>query len=150
MNTIFRHATLDELTTLVDFQLAMALETEGLRLHKETVERGVSAVFEDSNKGQYWIAEKNSQVVGNLLIIPEWSDWRNGSVWWIHSVYITPKYRGQGVFREMYNALKATVEASPQLFGLRLYVDQSNINAQKVYQQLGMTSDHYALFEWLK
>ena len=47
MNTIFRHATLDELTTLVDFQLAMALETEGLRLHKETVERGVSAVFED-------------------------------------------------------------------------------------------------------
>ena len=35
----------------------MAWETEQMHLVTETISNGVSAVFSDSNRGQYWVAE---------------------------------------------------------------------------------------------
>ena len=46
--------------------------------------------------------------------------------------------------------LKKQVEKSPELVGLRLYVDRQNKSAQKIYEKLGMSRDHYELYEWLK
>ncbi len=34
--------------------------------------------------------------------------------------------------------------------GIRLYVDKSNISAQKTYTKVGMNGEHYQLFEWMK
>ena len=34
--------------------------------------------------------------------------------------------------------------------GLRLYVDKRNQAAARVYEKLGMTREHYDLFEWLE
>jgi hypothetical protein len=42
------------------------------------------------------------------------------------------------------------VRESDELVGLRLYVDKSNKDAQSVYQTMGMTGEHYDLYEWLK
>ncbi len=140
----------DDLEHIVWFQITMALETEGLELDRETVTRGVRAVFEDPSKGEYWIAEQEGRPVGGLLTIPEWSDWRNGTVPWIHSVYVVPRARGQGVFKKLYVNLKTFVEASPELKGLRLYVDKQNLRAQRIYGKLGMSNEHYQLYEWLK
>ena len=139
-----------DLEHIVMFQLRMALETEGLTLDLDTVTQGVRAVFEDPSKGEYWVAEKDGQIVGGLLTIPEWSDWRNGTVLWIHSVYVVPKFRQQGVFKRLYMTLKEHVEASSDLCGLRLYVDKRNRQAQKVYEAMGMDGSHYRLYEWLK
>jgi GNAT superfamily N-acetyltransferase len=133
-----------------DFQVQMAWETEKLKLDPPTVLKGVSAVFDDPAKGKYWIAESEGRVVGCLLTIPEWSDWRNGTVLWIHSVYVQPDFRKFGVFKALYSHLKHLVESSSDLRGLRLYVDKTNLNAQKVYEALGMSGEHYHLFEWLK
>lgn len=85
-----------------------------------------------------------------FLTIPEWSDWRNGTVLWIHSLYVIPKEREKGVFKKMFNFLKSMVEKSPEFIGLRLYVDKKNTSARKVYEKLGMNKDHYLLYEWLK
>jgi GNAT superfamily N-acetyltransferase len=85
-----------------------------------------------------------------LLTIPEWSDWRNGTVVWLHSVYVVAEYRRCGVFRRLFAHIKDEVRASSDLCGLRLYVEKRNATAQRVYQRLGMTSDHYQMFEWLK
>jgi GNAT superfamily N-acetyltransferase len=111
---------------------------------------GVQGVFDDPTKGEYWIAEREGEVVGSLLTVPEWSDWRNGTVLWIHSVYVVPGTRKQGVFRTLYENLRVRVESSDHLKGLRLYVETGNGNAQKVYEKMGMSADHYQLFEWLK
>jgi ribosomal protein S18 acetylase RimI-like enzyme len=94
--------------------------------------------------------EEKGEVRGVLLAIPEWSDWRNGTVLWIHSLYVVPEARGQGVFKKLYLNLKEQVEKSPELVGLRLYVDKKNKSAQKIYEKLGMSRDHYELYEWLK
>jgi len=148
--TTVRRGRLEDLGTIVDFQIRMAHETEGLELDRETVRRGVRKVFEDPSRGEYWVAELDGEVSGGLLTVPEWSDWRNGTVLWIHSLYVVPEYRGQGVFRCLYGALRELVGADPELKGLRLYVDAENADAQKVYRGLGMDGEHYRVFEWMK
>lgn len=140
----------DHLEIIVNYQVQMAKETEDMDLDKEIVTRGVSAVFNDLSKGQYYVATKDGECVGSLLTVPEWSDWRCREVTWIHSVFIIPSMRGKKVFKEMYEYLKSEVLKSDDLAGLRLYVDKSNTKAQKVYQKIGMSNEHYELYEWLK
>jgi GNAT superfamily N-acetyltransferase len=145
-----RPGLLFDVSTIADFQVRMARETESLDLDPAVVELGVSAVFDDPGKGKYWLAEMGGEVVGCLLTVPEWSDWRNGTVLWIHSVYVVPTARGQGVYRALYRHLVEMVQSAPELRGLRLYVDKQNHAAQQVYTTLGMSSEHYHLYEWLK
>ncbi len=150
MSIKIRPGLLFDIPAIADYQCKMALETESLKLDPQIVEKGVSAVFDDPTKGKYWLAESQGQVVGCLLTVPEWSDWRNGTVLWIHSVYVHPDFRKLGVYRMLYSHLKTMVEASQELRGLRLYVDKTNKNAQEVYETLGMSGEHYHLYEWLK
>jgi GNAT superfamily N-acetyltransferase len=147
---LIRPALVGDAPRLIEFQLRMALETEDLELDLPIVQAGVQAVFDDPSKGTYWVAEKGGHVVGGLLTWPEWSDWRNGTVWWIASLYVVPEARGEGVYRRLWNHLEAQVEASPELIGIRLYVDKRNGRARQVYEALGMSAEHYELFEWLK
>lgn len=135
---------------IVDFQIRMAKEAENLALDRSTVEKGVQAVFDDPHKGAYWIAELNGEVAGCLLTVPEWSDWRNGTVLWIHSVYVIPRARRRSIFRMMYETLKTTVEQSADLRGLRLYVERENERAKETYNAMGMDGNHYKMFEWMR
>ncbi len=145
-----RTARPDEADSLIGFQLRMADETEKLALDPERIARGVRAVFDDPRRGDYWVAEEAGKILGMLLTTPEWSDWRAGWVLWIQSVYVIPEARGRGVFRDLYARQKARVEADPDLCGLRLYVDRRNGAAARVYEQVGMSREHYEMFEWLK
>ena len=151
MNIKVRPGLLFDIDVIADYQVKMAFETEnGLKLDPPTVNLGVTAVMDDPSKGKYWLAEVDGQVVGCLLTVPEWSDWRNGTVLWIHSVYVHPDFRKHGVYKSLYQHLVEMVKESPDLRGLRLYVDKTNTRAQKVYESLGMNQDHYSLYEWMK
>ncbi len=150
MDIKIRPGLLFDIPVIAEYQIKMAFETEGIKLDPPTVDKGVSAVFDDPSKGKYWLAEVNGDVVGCLLTVPEWSDWRNGTVLWIHSVYVKADFRKAGVYRKLYSYLRDMVKQSPDLRGLRLYVDKSNAQAQAVYETLGMSSEHYHLFEWMK
>jgi ribosomal protein S18 acetylase RimI-like enzyme len=132
---------------IIDFQLKMALETEDLQLNEITVKKGVQAVFDDSKKGKYYVVTYENSVIASLLTTYEWSDWRNAKVIWIQSVYVLPEYRNKGIFKLMYAKIKDIVKNSTEFKGIRLYVDKSNMNAQKVYLALGMSNEHYQLFE---
>lgn len=147
---IVRRAKTKDHNDIVEFQLAMAYETEGVELHKPTVEKGVLAVFNDESKGHYYVAEIDGRVVGALLTTFEWSDWRNGMVLWIQSVYVVAEYRRQGVYRSIYSHIQKKVKNDDTLNGIRLYADKTNIKAQKTYENLGMNQEHYVLFEWMK
>jgi GNAT superfamily N-acetyltransferase len=145
-----RAAEWSDAAAIVDFQLRMARETESLELDRATLDRGVEAVFADPGKGAYWVAERDGGVVGSLLTTFEWSDWRDGVVLWIQSVYVTSEERGRGVYRALYERVKRQVEESDRFKGIRLYVDRRNAAAQRVYERLGMSREHYELFEWMK
>jgi len=146
-----REAQSDDQSAIVRFQLEMAMETEGIRLQKPIVELGVKAVFNDSSKGVYYVAESGNNPVGSLLTTFEWSDWRNGQILWIQSVFVVKEFRQKGVFKKMYEYIKAkTLDENHNYRGIRLYVDKTNAAAISVYEKLGMNNHHYETFEWMK
>lgn len=145
-----RRAEPTDILQIVDFQIKMAAETEDFHLNRKTVTEGVTHIFDQKKKGYYLVAESDKKIIASMLILYEWSDWRNGNVIWLHSVYVKPEFRGSGVFRTMYNHIKQTVIKDDSIMGIRLYVDKNNKDAQLVYRKLGMNDEHYRTFEWMK
>ena len=150
MEPKIRLAKIDDSLAIAAFQLKMAIETENLQLEAETVGKGVNAVFEKPGFGQYFVAEKDGQIIASMLTTFEWSDWRNAQVWWLQSVYVIPEFRRQGIFKRMYDFVKILAENEANVGGIRLYVDKTNVRAQQVYKVVGMNGEHYQVFEWMK
>ena len=146
-STIIRSASPDDIFDIAQFNIAMAQETEERQLDPETIQSGVSGVIQNHAHGFYLIAERDQVAVGSLLITFEWSDWRNGTLWWIQSVYVKPEHRRTGVFKALYNAVIARAQAAKSVRGIRLYVEQENLDAQSVYQKLSMQKTPYQMFE---
>jgi ribosomal protein S18 acetylase RimI-like enzyme len=142
-----RLANKSDADALVEFNQAMALETEGKQLDPEKIANGVAAVFADENKGFYVVAENDGRIVGGLMVTYEWSDWRNAWFWWIQSVYIRPEGRGQSLYRRMYDFVKQHAVEAENVCGFRLYVETENTHAQNVYDAVGMQRSHYVMFE---
>jgi ribosomal protein S18 acetylase RimI-like enzyme len=146
---LIRPATQEDSTQIISFQQQMAMETEQVKLDAAVVAEGLKRLFDDPAKGRYFVAEDDGEVVGCLMTTFEWSEWRCGNVLWIQSVYIRPSHRSQGVFRKLYEHIKAMVTPESEYRGIRLYVDKTNAAAQKVYEKLGMTGEHYYMYEWM-
>lgn len=147
MSTVtIRHAERRDITLIVEWNAAMAWETEQKPLDADVLTRGVAAVFDESRRGFYLIAEHEGKPAGCLLVTYEWSDWRNGDFWWIQSVYVSPESRRSGVFRALHAAVVRRA-ADAGAVGLRLYVETENARAQNTYRELGMAQCHYLMYE---
>ena len=145
-----RQATRSDAATIADFNSQMALETEQRKLEPERVRAGVDALLADPAKGSYYLAEtpnRTQAIAGQLLITYEWSDWRNGNFWWIQSVYVAKEFRGNGIFRALFEHVETLAKERDAVCGLRLYVDAHNDGARKTYERLRMTRTNYELFE---
>jgi GNAT superfamily N-acetyltransferase len=146
-----RLARPEDAVTIASFSAAMALETEGRRLDLDRLHKGTIALLESIDRGFFMVAEleqaSDRQLLGQLMITFEWSDWRNGVFWWIQSVYVDPVWRRQSIFRRMHETVMATAKTSPNVCGVRLYVEEKNNVAQAVYRKVGLTPSPYAIFE---
>ena len=129
------------------YNSAMAEETEGKALDPELIGAGVRRLLQDAAMGRYWVAESEGQVIGQLMVTYEWSDWRNGTIWWIQSVYVRPDWRRNGVFSALYRHVESLARATPHVIGLRLYVEENNKRAQRTYAALGMVNPSYLVME---
>lgn len=138
--------TQEDIAAIAQFQVDMAKESEGTILNSERVLAGVTAAMNDVAKGTYLVARVNGEAISSLMLTREWSDWTNRWYWWIQSVYVKPEYRGKGAYRAMYAKIKE-MAAEQGVTQIRLYVDKTNISAQKVYQKLGMQECHYYMYE---
>jgi ribosomal protein S18 acetylase RimI-like enzyme len=145
-----RLATPADAEVLVEFNCAMAAETEGKNLLPEVIGAGVRGLLARPASGFYVIAENPGRVAGSLLITKEWSDWRNGDFWWIQSVYVRPEFRRQGVYRRLYRHVQELAASDPRVCGFRLYVERENERAQETYRKLGMKETRYLVYEELK
>ena len=142
-----RIAKVEDVPDLVEFNQAMALETEGKLLKTEVLLNGVRAVLSDKEKGFYVVAEDENKIIGGLMITFEWSDWRGHWFWWIQSVYILPEVRGRKIYSRLYDFVKEKARERGDVCGFRLYVEKENVNAQKVYEKLGMEASNYQMYE---
>jgi ribosomal protein S18 acetylase RimI-like enzyme len=144
-----RLATPADAGVLVEFNAAMALETEGKELLPDVIGAGVQSLLANPAAGFYVVAEQDG-LVGSLMITKEWSDWRNGTFWWIQSVYVRPEFRRQGVYKGLYRHVQQVAAKDPGVCGFRLYVERENSRAQTTYGALGMKQTRYLVFEELK
>ena len=145
-----RKASARDIDVIAGFQIRLAEETENVKLDADVVTKGLSALLKDQSKGIYYLAVDDGEPVGCHLITFEWSEWRNGNVWWLQSVYVKESHRKKKVFSAMYENIRRMIKNDPGILGLRLYVDKSNQRAQQVYTSLGMNGEHYTVFEWMK
>ena len=142
-----RPAILDDLSTIVEFNRRLAWESEAITLSVEILTQGVRAALLDPAKARYFVAEINGQIVGQLMHTREWSDWRNGDIWWLQSVYVHEDFRRLGVFRSLVEHLRAEAQASPDVVGLRHYVEEHNDRAAATYERLGLPAAGYVVRE---
>ena len=143
---VVRPATPGDAPVVALFNRLLAHESEAVELDPVTVAAGVAAVLADPAKGQYFIAEIGGQPVGQLMLTIEWSDWRNGPIYWIQSVYVVAERRNSGVFRALWDRGVATARAAGAR-AIRLYVEEANAPAQEAYRRVGMHRSGYLVFE---
>lgn len=141
-----RQAFLSDLDKIVSFNQLMAMETENRALASNTITEGVSALLNDPNKGFYLLAELDGQVVAQTMVTYEWSDWRNGNIWWIQSVYVEKGQRKKGIYKALYQRI-TSLAITKDVKAIRLYVEKENFAAQRVYERLGMEESHYLMYE---
>lgn len=132
--------------TVAEFNAAMALESEGVALDRETLRAGVEAALADAGKAFYLLALIDGRPAGQLMVTYEWSDWRNGWIWWIQSVYVRPEHRRGGVFSGLYRHLRGLADARGDVYGLRLYVMRDNAGAKRTYEAVGMVPAQYDMY----
>ena len=142
-----RPATPEDLDALVESTLGNALDSEGLRLDPARARAGVQAILGDPARGRFFVAtDRAGQVAGSLYLTFEWSDWHAAWYWWIQSVHVRPRFRRQGAYRALHEAV---LEAGRRegVRAVRLYVEQANRGAIDAYAALGMERTHYEVWE---
>jgi len=142
-----RQADLFDAAVVAEFNLRLAWETEDLHLSPDCVAKGVAAILGDASKGLYFVAEVGKEIVGQVMITYEWSDWRNGNLWWLQSVYVRKDFRRKGIFRALFKHLRELAANRGDVRGLRLYMHSENERARNSYQQLGMKATKYEVLE---
>jgi GNAT superfamily N-acetyltransferase len=147
MTLAIRPATPADIPIIVEFNRRLAEESEDKILDPAVLTAGVTAALADPHKALYFLAEEEEAILGQLSLTTEWSDWRNGWLWWIQSVYVRPEARRQGVFRALYRHVYQSAKEDPMVIGLRLYVERDNQTAQQTYLGMGMEWTSYLMLQ---
>ncbi len=146
-NIIIRRAGLADARLLADFNCRLAIETEDKQLDADTVLSGVTNGLTRGDEVSYYVAEVDGRVVGQLMLTREWSDWRNGWMAWLQSVYVLHDYRSKGVFRTLLNHAHEAMKSRGDVVNLRLYVEEENSNAVSAYLRRGFKFPGYRVME---
>ena len=142
-----RRATPADAGIVTDFNRLLALESEGKTLDLAVLRPGVEAALADEAKAWYFLCEDAGDIVGQTMLTFEWSDWRNGWIWWIQSVYVRAEARRRGIFRMLFEHIRDRAKQTPGVVGIRLYVETENVSAQQTYERLGLDRTSYLVME---
>jgi len=143
---LVRKADESDISTLIEYNRALADETENISLETGVLQLGIEKAL-DLKDCHYFVAELDGKIVGQTMITSEWSDWRNGVMWWMQSVYVHPDYRKRGVFQSIFKYIETLAANDPEVKALRLYVMQDNHTGQSAYRNLGMKNSGYVVYE---
>jgi len=143
---IIRKANINDAEAIAENNVKLAYESEGLKISYETTLEGVKSVLSDPTKGFYLVAEKDNEIIGELMITFEWSDWRSKNIWWIQSVYVKESWRRKNVFKILVEKTKK-IAIENDVSIIKLYVHSENKKAITAYNRVGMKKTPYEVYE---
>jgi len=141
-----RKAKICDAEKIAQNNVLMAKESEKINIEFKTTFDAVKNLISHPKNGFYVIVEDNNEILGQLMITFEWSDWRNKQIWWIQSVYISKKMRRKGIFKNLFGKIKEMAD-DQNVVELRLYVHNKNTNAIETYDHVGMKQAPYKFFQ---
>ncbi len=136
----------DDAEQITKNNVLLAKESENLTIEYKTAFEGVTAVSSDRKKGFYLVAEEKNNIIGQIMITFEWSDWHNKNIWWLQSVYVHKSWRRKGVFTQLFKAIKKTARKN-NIEVLRLYVYNDNVKAKETYIASEMQEKPYSIYQ---
>jgi len=140
-----RPALISDLSTIVDFISEEAIEAEGRKQDRATLERGIGTALIDNSVARYWLlVDDTDTACGRTSVVKEWSDWNAGFYWWIQSMYIAPAHRGKGYLDVLIGTV-ADAARDERCLELRLYVHNQNKSAIRAYEKVGFTNSPYVM-----
>ena len=142
-----RNATLADAERIAEYNRLLALESEDKVLDMATLTAGVKRGLARPELCRYFVATADGRPVATTMVTYELTDWRNGVLWWLQSVYVEPEFRRHGVFRAIYRFIEAEARRHGEVRGLRLYVHRENERAIRTYESLGMEKAEYEFYE---
>jgi ribosomal protein S18 acetylase RimI-like enzyme len=163
-----RQATPEDARVIALMQIRMADETENLKLDPAVVEKGVQLPFQHPNLATYYVVvatqsssgtaqiepqfinDSGEEIAGMLMTTHEYFIDAAATLWWIQSVYTSPTHRKRGVFSKLYKYVEDRSNASPDVMGLRLYVETENAGAQQTYKKMGMSIEPFIMLKNMK
>lgn len=143
---IIRLADYYDAEQIANNNILLAKESENIKISNYTVLAGVKELLKDSLKGFYVVALEENEIIGQLMVTFEWSDWRNTNIWWLQSVYVKKDYRRKGIFKHLIKEIKKMAKKN-NIQIIRLYVYNKNIAAKEVYKKVKMEKKSYEIFE---
>jgi ribosomal protein S18 acetylase RimI-like enzyme len=143
---IVRDAIESDADTLVRFNLALSRDSNDKSLNPQTLASGVVRALR-SSLCRYFVAERIGVPVGCVMVTYEPTDWEDGVVWWLQSVYVSPESRGTGVLQALFSHVRSAAEHNPDARLIRLYVLSDNTRALRAYAKLGMQRTNYEVYE---
>lgn len=144
---VVRDATADDIDFIADCNCRLAEETEDKTLDRSVLVSGLRRGFASPGLCRYFIAESGGRRAGTTMLTYELTDWRDGVIWWLQSVYVLEEFRNLGVFRAVYHRIETLAHASDDVRGLRLYVRSDNDRAIKAYRAMGMAHAGFEVLE---
>jgi ribosomal protein S18 acetylase RimI-like enzyme len=144
---VVRDATHADIEFIADCNCGLAEETEEKTLDRGVLTSGIRRGFSHPGMCRYLIADVGGRPAGMTMLTYELTDWRDGVIWWLQSVYVVREFRNLGVFRTVYHHIETLARRSPEVRGLRLYVRSDNERAMTTYGAMGMSPAGYEVFE---
>jgi ribosomal protein S18 acetylase RimI-like enzyme len=144
---VVRDASTDDVEFIAECNYRLAEETEDKSLDRDVLVSGIRRGLDNTGLCRYFVAEVGGRPAGTTMLTYELTDWRDGVIWWLQSVYVLEEFRNTGVFRTVYKHIEGLARRSPEVRALRLYVRRDNERALKTYRALGMDFAGYEVLE---
>jgi ribosomal protein S18 acetylase RimI-like enzyme len=145
---LIRRAIIKDAEKIARNNVLLAKESENTKIDYEKTLEGVKSLIDDETKGFYLVAEENGEIIGQVMITYEWSDWRARQIWWLQSIYVGKNWRRKGIMKAMINEIHQ-MAANKGVVVLRLYVHEKNVAAIKAYENIGMKKAPYVIYEMI-
>ena len=143
-----KNMTTEDISTFISFQKIMAKETEGVNLDDSSIAGALEYLINDDSYGKAFMAKlgPNGVSVGTCYINYGYDVLSNKFTIWVQSVFVHPEYRKKGIFSKIFNHLEL-VARQLNASRISLFVDFSNLPAQKVYEKMGMVRREHSFIE---